>query len=157
MPSNWPIRGSAIAVAQWVKISDARQVYLIDLEQITAFVCSRNGRLTLWLPNNTMPLILTREGNANIYAHIFAYATALPTQDPMTAWFKLDYDRSTYIIDLSKISSFCYGPGRKITFWLPDAGLPIVLTHHSNPDSYATLCEFIETQTGQKLDGREVK
>ncbi|WP_072621467.1 hypothetical protein [Spirulina major] len=144
-------------MTHWVKIPEARQHYLIDLEQVTAFVCSKNGRLTLWLPDSRMPMVLTRGGNLGTYDRILTYAHALPKPNTMTPWFKLDYDRSIYIINLAKISSFCYGPGQKITFWLPDAGLPIVLTHHSNPASYTTLCQFIEQQTGERLeDGGEV-
>ncbi len=142
-------------MAHWVKIPEIRQQYLIDLEQVTAFVCSKNGRLTLWLPESRLPMVLTRGGNLGTYDRILTYAYALPNPNTMTPWFKLDYERSVYIINLTKISSFCHGPGQKITFWLPDAGLPIVLTHHSNPDSYAALCQFIAQQTGQVLEGQD--
>jgi len=134
-------------VADWVKIPEHRQIYLVDLEQITAFIHGRNGRLSFWLPNSAIPIVLTQASNPDTYARIAAYTEHLLNTSEPQQWFKLNYDRSTYVVDLARGGSFCYGPGRKVTFWLPDAGLPVILTPQSNGPDYQAVCDSVKVHT----------
>ncbi|MEA5420754.1 hypothetical protein VB712_16095 [Spirulina sp. CCNP1310] len=142
-------------MADWVKIPEHRQIYLVDLEQITAFIHGRNGRLSFWLPNSAIPIVLTQASNPDTYARIAAYTEHLLNTTEPQQWFNLDYDRSTYVVNLARVSSFCYGPGRKVTFWLPDAGLPVILTPQSNGPDYQAVCDFVEGYTGYVLGAEE--
>lgn len=66
-------------------------------------------------------------------------------------WLKIAYERNEYIIDLSCIKSFCREPNGRITFWLPDSSIPIIINPNSDPETYKVLLKYIETTTGYKF------
>jgi len=66
-------------------------------------------------------------------------------------WMKLIYDRNTYIIDLERISAFCHTPNGRISFSVLDGNTTIVITQQSDPKTYQTILDYIETTTGLSL------
>lgn len=62
----------------------------------------------------------------------------------MAYWIKITYDRETYAIDLDAIGAFSLSSNRKITFWLPDGGVPICIHPQSDPDSYEKVSDYVQ-------------
>jgi hypothetical protein len=51
-------------VGYWIKINYDRGIYLIDFESISAFSSEvENKRITFWLPNSSLPIILSPQNN----------------------------------------------------------------------------------------------
>jgi hypothetical protein len=138
-------------VAYWVKINYERKDYFVDLDRISVFTCTPNGRLTFWLPASSIPVILNRQSSPEDYYKILDYIEQLPARSRMGSWIQLFYDRQEYIIDLDTISSFCYA-NNKLTFWLPDSSLPIVLSQETEPDAYNRVMDFLIKKTGKSIN-----
>jgi hypothetical protein len=62
-------------VAHWIKICYERdkQVYILDLDRISAFSFSWNGRLTLHLGNGEPSIVLTQQSEPEAYEKIIDY------------------------------------------------------------------------------------
>ena len=69
----------------------------------------------------------------------------------MTYWIKITYDRNTYVIDLDRVTAFCYLPNGRISFSLLDGNTTIIVNQQSDPDAYQRLLDYIEKRTGQTL------
>ncbi len=69
----------------------------------------------------------------------------------MTYWIKLTYDRNTYVIDLDRVTAFCYLPNGRISVALLDGNTTIVVNQQSDPASYQALLDYIEKRTGLTL------
>jgi len=137
-------------VAYWVKIHYEREDYFIDLDRISSFVCAPSGRLTFWLPESSIPVILNRQSNSKDYYRILHYIEQIVTNSLTGSWIKLLYDRKEFIIDLNQIGSFCCSQN-KLKFWLPESSIDIVLTEQSEPEAYRKVREFLIAKTGQSL------
>ncbi|WP_017304374.1 hypothetical protein [Spirulina subsalsa] len=138
-------------MAYWVRIQYERQEYIVDLDHISAFVCAPNGRLTFWLPESASPIVINHQASPDDYYRVLNYITQLANHSLSGSWIRLLYDRSEYIIDLNRISTFCYSPNQKITFWLPDASIPIIITQLGDPEGYEKVRDFIYKKTGEVL------
>jgi hypothetical protein len=140
-------------VAYWVKIHYERNEYVVNFERVTAFCHERNGRVTFWLPDCAIPIVVNSQNNLEDYQKILDYiqhVTGLGFEK--SYWVKILYERNEYIINLDSISSFCHEPTNgRITFWLPNSTLPIVINPVSNPDSYQKVLEYIQNTTGYLL------
>jgi hypothetical protein len=66
-------------------------------------------------------------------------------------WLRIFYDRSDYLIDLDQISAFCHSPNGKLTFWLPESSIPVIISTQSDPESYYRVMDFIKQKTGQSF------
>jgi hypothetical protein len=66
-------------------------------------------------------------------------------------WIKLTYDRSTYVIDLDRISAFCHTPNGRVSFSAFDGELTIVISQHSDPSTYQAILDYVEKRTGLSL------
>jgi hypothetical protein len=69
-------------------------------------------------------------------------------------WIKFIYERNTYVVDLSHISTFACAANDRLMFWLPDGKEPIVIHPQSNPDAYQRILDYLEKTTGQSLRSR---
>jgi hypothetical protein len=140
-------------VAYWVKIHYERNEYVVNFERVTAFCHERNGRVTFWLPDSAIPIVVNSQNNLEDYQKILDYiqhVTGLGFEK--SYWVKILYERNEYIINLDSISSFCHEPTNgRITFWLPNSTLPIIINPVSNPDSYQKVLEYIQNTTGYLL------
>ena len=131
----------------WIRVNYERNEYIVDLERISAFACAPNGRITFWLPDGGIPIIINKQSNQEGYYQVLDYVQRLSDHLLAANWFRVIYDRHEYIVDLNRISSFCYGLGR-LKFWLPDSSIPIIISKHSDPDSYEKLIDYIQRKTG---------
>ncbi|BAZ23479.1 hypothetical protein NIES4073_43680 [Kalymmatonema gypsitolerans NIES-4073] len=140
-------------MAYWVKIHYERNEYVVNFERVTAFCHERNGRITFWLPDCAIPIVVNSQNNLEDYQKILDYiqhVTGLGFEK--SYWVKIVYERNEYIINLDSISSFCHEPSNgRITFWLPNSTLPIIINPVSNPDSYQKVLEYVQNTTGYLL------
>lgn len=65
----------------------------------------------------------------------------------MAYWIKMNYERETYLIDLDSISAFASGFNKRITFWLPDNGKPIIINNSNNSKTYEDILAYIQRIT----------
>lgn len=136
-------------MAYWIKVNYERSEYVIDLDRISAFSCAQSGRITFWLPDSSIPIIINRQSDSEGYQRVLNYINQVCDRSLRGTWVRIIYDRSEYIIDLTSISSFCYSPHGKLTFWLPDSSIPIIINKQGDPDGYEKITEFVKNQTGQ--------
>ncbi|MBO3457770.1 hypothetical protein G7B40_021630 [Aetokthonos hydrillicola Thurmond2011] len=136
-------------MAHWVKISYERNEYVINFERVTAFCYEKNGRITFWLPDSAIPVVINPQSNLEDYQKISEYIekiTGLGVEKGY--WVKISYERNEYVINLECISSFCQEPNGRITFWLPDSTIPIIINPVSNPESYQKVLDYIQNIIG---------
>jgi len=138
-------------VAYWIKVSYERNDYVVDLDRLSAFACAPNGKITFWLPNSTLPIIINQQSNPEGYQQVLDYIQQVSAHSLTGSWIQLSYERNDYIIDLGRISSFCYTPTNRITFWLPDSSIPIIINEQKDPDTYQKILDFIKRKTGHVL------
>ena len=138
-------------MAYWIKITYERNKYVIDLDRISAFACAPNGKITFWLPDSAIPIILTPQSNYRDYQQVLDYTQKLAGQSLLGSWIKIIYERNEYLIDLNRISSFCHYPSSKLMFWLPDSSIPIIINSYKDLDTYQKILDYIERKTGHIL------
>lgn len=139
-------------MAYWMKIHYERNQYVVNLERLRVFCYEQNGRITFWLPDCAIPIVINPQSNQKDYQKILEYmaqVTELGIEN--TYWVKIFYERNEYVINLECISSFCHEPNGRITFWLPDSSIPIIINPVSNPEAYKKVLEYIEKVTGYTL------
>ncbi|HEY9859662.1 MAG TPA: hypothetical protein V6D16_09160 [Candidatus Obscuribacterales bacterium] len=57
----------------WVKINYERNVYVVDLERVSAFAFTPNGRLSFYLPEGGTHMILNQQGHPEAYQQVMDY------------------------------------------------------------------------------------
>ncbi|PLZ91631.1 hypothetical protein CEN45_00730 [Fischerella thermalis CCMEE 5198] len=140
-------------MAYWVKISYERKEYVVNFERVSAFCYEQNGRVTFWLPDCAIPIVINPQSNQQDYQKILEYIQYITeAQLENSYWVKIYCERNEYVINLNCISSFCYEPPNgRITFWLPDGIIPIIINPVSNPESYEKVVNHIQKTTGHFL------
>ena len=140
-------------MAYWSKITYENNTYIIDLDTISAFSSEPdNKRITFWLPNSSLPIILNPQANQEAYKQILEYIKKTVDRNSKGSWIKINYDRKDFAIDMSRISSFiCEQNGRLISFCLPDSATNIILMREGNSEDYQKVQEYIKTMTGHSL------
>jgi hypothetical protein len=139
-------------VAYWVKILYERKKYVVNFDRINAFCYEQNGRVTFWLPDSAIPIVINPQSNPQDYQKILKYierVTGLELEDAY--WVKIIYENNEYVINLTCISSFCQESNGRITFWLPDGTIPIIINPTSNPESYQKVLQYVQKATGYSL------
>lgn len=135
----------------WIKISYERKEYVIDLERVCAFAYETNGRLTFWLPDSAFPIVINPQGHPDAYQKVASYIQNVSGQTFNGYWVKITYERNDYVINLKGISTFCCEPNGRISFWLPDGSIPVVIHPQSNRDAYDKIISYIQHETGYSL------
>ena len=140
-------------MAYWSKFTYEKSTYIIDLDTISAFSSELdNKRVTFWLPNSSLPIILNPQGNQEAYKQVLDYLKKTIDRNSKGSWIKINYDRKEFAIDLSRISSFiCEQNGRLISFCLPDSANNIILMREGTSEDYQKVQEYIKTMTGHSL------
>ncbi|MEM9541874.1 MAG: hypothetical protein AAGA60_20555 [Cyanobacteria bacterium P01_E01_bin.42] len=138
-------------MTHWVKIKYERKYYIVDLDRLSAFACSPNGRVTFWLPDGSIPIVVTQQGEPEDYKKLQDYIRGIVENSISGYWVRFFYDRREYFINLNCIGSFCYTDKGKLTFWIPDSSVPIILTKQNDPESYEQVKDFILHKTGDSL------
>jgi len=141
-------------VANWVKIRYDRNEYVVNFERVTAFCYEQNGRVTFWLPDSAIPIVINPQSNLEDYQKILEYIEQVTgLQFERAYWVRIYYERNEYVINLDCISSYCQEPNGRITFWLPDSSIPIIINPISNPESYYKVVEYLQRVTGFSYRG----
>ena len=136
----------------WVKILYERKEYVVNLERVHAFCYEGNGRVTFWLPDSAIPIVINPQSNLEDYQKVLDYLGCVTGLELDHAyWVKIIYEKNEYLINLTCINSFCQEPNGRITFWLPDGTIPIIINPVSNPESYQKVVQFVEKATGYSL------
>jgi hypothetical protein len=139
-------------VAYWIKFTYDKNTYIIDLDTVGAFSSELdNKRLTFWLPNSTQSIVLNPQGNPEAYKEVLEYIKKTIDRNSKGSWITINYDRKEFAIDLSRISSYVCEPNGRLSFWLPDSGITIIITRQANPDAYQKVHDYIKNTTGQSL------
>jgi hypothetical protein len=136
-------------VAYWVKILYERKQYVVNFDRINAFCYEQNGRVTFWLPDSAIPIVISPQSNPQDYQKILKYLESVTGLELENAyWVKILYENNEYVINLHCISSFCQESNGRITFWLPDGTIPIIINPINNPESYQKVLQFVHKITG---------
>ncbi|MBH8565299.1 hypothetical protein I8748_24470 [Nostoc sp. CENA67] len=136
-------------MAYWVKILYERKEYVVNFDHVNAFCYENNGRVTFWLPDSAIPIVINPQSNPEDYQKVLDYLERVTGLEIENAyWVKIIYEKNEYVINLTCVSSFCQESNGRITFWLPDGTIPIVINPVSNPDSYEKVLQFIQKETG---------
>ncbi|MBD2680446.1 MULTISPECIES: hypothetical protein [Nostoc] len=136
----------------WVKILYERKEYVVNFERVHAFCYEKNGRVTFWLPDSAIPIVINPQNNLEDYQKVLDYIECVTELKLNHAyWVKILYEKSEYVINLDCVSSFCHESNGRITFWLPDGTIPIVINPVSNPESYEKVIKYVEKATGYFL------
>jgi hypothetical protein len=135
-----------------MKICYERKEYVINFDRVNAFCYEKNGRVTFWLPDSAIPIVINPQSNLEDYEKVLKYLEQVTDVELENShWVKIVYEKNEYIINLRCISSFCQEPNGRITFWLPDCTIPIIINPSSNPDSYQKVLQFVKNTTGYSL------
>jgi len=136
-------------VAHWVKVLHEKKEYVVDFEHVTSFCHEQNGRITFWLPDIAIPITINPQSNLTDHQKILEYIQRTTNLKYENAyWVKISYEKNEYVINLTSISSFCHEPNGRITFWLPDSTIPIIVNPVSNPDAHEKVLYYIHQFTG---------
>jgi hypothetical protein len=138
-------------VAYWIKVTYERNEYIVDLDRLSAFACAPNGKITFWLPNSSIPIIINQQTSPEGYQQILDYIRDVSAHSLAGSWLQITYERNNYIIDLNRISSFCHSSSGRLTFWLPDSSIPIIINEQKDPDTYQKLLDYVKRRTGHPL------
>ena len=139
-------------MAYWVKILYERKEYVVNFDRVNAFCYEQNGRVTFWLPDSAIPIVINPQSNLEDYQKVLEYLEKVIGLEIENAyWVKIPYEKNEYVINLTCVSSFCQEPNGRITFWLPDGTIPIIINPVSNPDSYKKVLQYIQKATGYSL------
>ncbi|MDZ7952171.1 hypothetical protein [Nostoc sp. DedQUE09] len=139
-------------MAYWVKILYERKEYVVNFECVHAFCYELNGRVTFWLPDSAIPIVINPQSNLEDYQKILDYLECVTGLELDHAhWVKIIYEKNEYVINLNCISSFCHEPNGRITFWLPDGTIPIIINPVSNSESYEKVVKYVQKTTGYSL------
>jgi hypothetical protein len=139
-------------VAHWVKIQYQRKEYIVNLDFVNTFCYEKNGRVTFWLPNSSIPIIIHPQNNWEDYQKIVSYLESIQDLElDNYYWVTITYEKNKYVINLSCISSFCYEPNNRLTFWLPHLTTPIIINPASNPDAHEKVLYYLQQKTGYTL------
>jgi hypothetical protein len=139
-------------VTYWVKILYERKEYVVNFERVHAFCYERNGRVTFWLPDSAIPIVINPQNNLEDYQKVLNYIECVTELELNHAyWVKILYEKNEYVINLDCVSSFCHESNGRITFWLPDGTIPIIINPVSNPESYEKVVKYVEKATGYFL------
>jgi len=66
-------------------------------------------------------------------------------------WIKITYERNTYVIDLDRVTAFCYMPSHRLSFTLLDGTTTIVVNQQTDAEAYQILLDYVEKRSGFPL------
>ncbi|MCC5640244.1 hypothetical protein LC593_31310 [Nostoc sp. CHAB 5844] len=136
----------------WMKIFYERKEYVINFDRVNAFCYEKNGRVTFWLPDSAIPIVINPQSNLEDYQKVLKYLEQVTDVEVESGhWVKIIDGKNEYVVNLHCISSFCQEPNGRITFWLPDGTIPIIINPSNNPDSYQKVLQFVKNTTGYSL------
>ncbi|WP_353259304.1 hypothetical protein [Prochlorothrix hollandica] len=134
-------------MSYWVKLQDGRDIYVVDLEQVSAFTCIEHGRVSFHLPGNSQEIVLTTKANPQAYRLVLAYVRLLSDGTVPGYWLTLKYDRDILVFNLQALSCFCLGDSGKISFTLPHSNQGVVLRETTHGAMYHKVLRYVQQVT----------
>lgn len=138
-------------MSYWIKINYERKEYVIDLDRVSAFTYEPNGKLSFWLPDNGYPIVLNPQSNSEDHRTVMTYIEEVRGALFDDYWVEIPYERSKYLINLKCISAFSSETNGRITFWLPDGAIAIIINPQSQREAYQKVINYIKHATGHTL------
>ena len=138
-------------MAYWIKFSYDRKEYVVDLERVSGFVYEPNARITFWLPNSAYPVVINPQAHPELHRNVLTYIQHVTEIAFEEYWVNIDYENKQFLINLKKIGAFSCEQNGRITFWLSDSTVPIVIHPMSNPEAYEKIQNYIKQFTGMIL------
>ena len=60
-------------MAYWIKLTYDRNIYIIDLDRVSAFCCTPNGRVSFSVLDGTVTIVLNQQSDPDTYQAILDY------------------------------------------------------------------------------------
>jgi hypothetical protein len=136
-------------VADWLSFNYERSDYWVNLHTVHTFRLAEDGRMTFWLRDSGIPIVLQAplqpQAYARVQAHCQQLSGAIATQPPPPTvhWLTMAYDRAHYWVDLGAVSAYSRAENGRITFWLPDNGQPIILHPKQDQPAYDDVVAYL--------------
>lgn len=137
-------------MAYWIRFSYERNEYVIDLDCVSAFSYETSTRIKFWLPDSAIPIVLNQQGYPEAYQKVHTYIEKVTGAAFDDYWIKILYERNEYVVNLKRISSFAFEQNGRVTFWLPDGAIAIII-HPQNRESYQKVIDYIQKATGYSM------
>lgn len=138
-------------MAYWIKFSYDRKEYVVDLDRVGGFAYEPNARITFWLPDSSYPIVINPQGHPELHKTVLAYIQHVTEIAFEAYWVKIEYENKQLLINLKKIAAFSAEPNGRITFWLPEGALAIVIHPVTNLEAYEKIQNYIKQSTGISL------
>lgn len=138
-------------MAYWIKFSYDRKEYIVDLDRVSGFAYEPNARITFWLPDSAYPIVINPQAHPELHKSVLSYIQHVTEIAFEAYWVKIDYENKQFLINLKKIGAFSCEPNGRITFWLPEGTLAIVIHPNSDPEGYDKILNYIRLSTGISL------
>jgi len=138
-------------VAYWIKFSYDRKEYIVDLDRVSGFAHEPNSRITFWLPDSAYPIVINPQAHPELHKSLLTYIQQATDIAFETYWVKFDYEKKQFLVNLKKIGTFSYEPNGRITFWLPEGALAIIIHPDTNLEAYEKIQSYIKQSTGISL------
>lgn len=138
-------------MAYWIKFSYDRKEYIVDLERVSGFAHEPNARITFWLPNSAYPIVINPQAHPELHNKVLTYIQQATEIAFEAHWVKIDYENKQFLINLKKIGAFSCEENGRITFWLSDSTVPIVIHPKSDPEGYVKIQNYVKQSTGISL------
>lgn len=138
-------------MAYWIKFNYDRKEYIVDLDRVSGFAYEPNARITFWLPDSAYPIVINPQAHPEVHRSLLTYIQHVTEIAFETYWVKIDYENKHFLINLKKIGAFSCEPNGRITFWLPDSTVPIVIHPSTNQEAYEKIQNYIKQSTGISL------
>jgi hypothetical protein len=138
-------------VAYWIKFSYDRKEYIVDLDRVSGFAYEPNARITFWLPDSAYPIVVNPQAHPEIHKSLLTYIQHVTEIAFESYWVKIDYESKQFLINMKKIGAFSCEPNGRITFWLPDSTVPIVIHPSTDSEAYQKIQNYIKQSTGISL------
>lgn len=138
-------------MAYWIKFSYDRKEYIVDLDRVSGFAYEPNARITFWLPDSAYPIVVNSQAHPEVHKSLLTYIQHVTEIAFEQHWVKIDYENKQYLINLKKIGAFSAEPNGRITFWLAEGALPIIIHPANSSETYAKVQNYIKQSTGLSL------
>ncbi len=144
-------------MTDWLTFNYERSDYWVNLHTVHAFRLADDGRITFWLRDSGIPIVLQAPLQPQAYARVQAYCQRLPEAIatpplPATAhWLNITYDRAHYLVDMGAVTAYSRAENGRITFWLPDNGQPIILHPKQDQPAYSDVAAYLAQQVDPTL------
>lgn len=138
-------------MAYWIKFSYDRKEYIVDLDRVTGFAHEPNARITFWLPDSAYPIVISPQAHPEVHETLLSYIQRVTEIAFEAYWVNIEYENKNFLVNLKKIAAFSSELNGRITFWLPEAAIAIIIHPRTNSEAYQKVQNYIKHSTGLSL------